>query len=1023
MSASGKSWGLIWALLLALGLAGCAAQGADPAPEAEAGLPAQARELRQAGQKCFDQGRYACARDSFQQALEAAKKALGHEHPQTGRAYNDLAKAQMKAGDLEPARASAQTGLDIRRQALGPRHPDTAESLDWLARVQIEQGHYQEALANAQKGLSLRQELLGAEAAATAESWETLTVILIYLGRYTEALEAAENCKAIRFRVLGREHADTANAYNNLGGAYYSLGEYPRALESLQQALAIKTEVLGLKHADTAQGYNNLGTVYTAMGEYPQALESFGQALALRLQVLGTQHAYTASSHDNLGTIYVALGDYHHALDNHRQALAIRLQVLGSQHPLTATSYNNLGVVHSSMNENQRALETHQQALSIKLKAMGPKHPDTATSYNNLGAAYSSLGEYARALENHRQALAIRLAILGPEHPDTANSYNNLGAVYFLLGEYPQALENFQKALLTGQGSWYSSSWLGATHAKLEHPAATVFFYKQAVNTIQGMRGKLTSLPKELQTSFLVDKEHVYRDLADKLVEMGRLPEAQEVMGLLKQEEYFDLVRRDAGQAQGLSGAASYSAVEEAHVQRYQALSRDAVAVGRELEALRQKAKAGELDAADQAREAQLRARLTQCGQALEAYFNELNVELEKAYGRRGAELTLKELEDLRGLQSTLRNMGHRSVLLTYLVLQDKLHIILTTPETQVARVSQVSAAELGRLIQTYREILRNPRRDPLPSAQALYAMVLAPVARDLEDCGAQTLMVSLDEALRYLPLAALHDGQRYMVERFDLAVFTAASRDKLRERPASSWRVAGFGVSQGLEGFNPLPGVQAELRGIVRDGAGDAQGVLPGEMRLDGSFTADEMKRLLDKGFPAVHIASHFVLRAGKSGDSFLLLGDGQHLTLDRITHEGFRFDDADLLTLSACDTAVGGKGDGREVEGLGVLAQRQGAKGVIATLWPVADQSTGIFMRDFYRLRQGEAKLTKAEALRQAQLRLLRGQAGQPSGGAEQRGETFAAGKDEGFKAPAEAPYAHPHFWAPFIIMGNWL
>jgi CHAT domain-containing protein len=119
----------------------------------------------------------------------------------------------------------------------------------------------------------------------------------------------------------------------------------------------------------------------------------------------------------------------------------------------------------------------------------------------------------------------------------------------------------------------------------------------------------------------------------------------------------------------------------------------------------------------------------------------------------------------------------------------------------------------------------------------------------------------------------------------------------------------------------------------------------------------------------------------------------------------------------LSACETAVGGGKDanGMEIEGLGALVQKQGAKAVIATLWPVADESTGLLMQQFYRLRES-GRLTKAEALRQAQLEFIQGKH-QPGAATAQRGlDTPNAPK------PASS-YTHPYYWAPFILMGNWL
>jgi CHAT domain-containing protein len=185
----------------------------------------------------------------------------------------------------------------------------------------------------------------------------------------------------------------------------------------------------------------------------------------------------------------------------------------------------------------------------------------------------------------------------------------------------------------------------------------------------------------------------------------------------------------------------------------------------------------------------------------------------------------------------------------------------------------------------------------------------------------------------------------------------------------------------------------------------------------FDGDFTARSMTAALLRGFSVVHIATHFDFEPGDESKSFLLLGDGSHLTLADLDSLPNPLRGIDLLTLSGCNTGVG---DGREVEGLGVIAQRKGAKAVIASLWPVADESTSLLMQQFYRLRQARPRLPKAEALRQAQRDMLSGKLG---------GAAPVAAIDRGARAKGAAPivaqnmYSHPYFWAPFFLMGNWL
>lgn len=197
----------------------------------------------------------------------------------------------------------------------------------------------------------------------------------------------------------------------------------------------------------------------------------------------------------------------------------------------------------------------------------------------------------------------------------------------------------------------------------------------------------------------------------------------------------------------------------------------------------------------------------------------------------------------------------------------------------------------------------------------------------------------------------------------------------------------------------------------------------IPGEIHLDKQFTEVALQKAAARK-PVLHIASHFRFVPGTDTDSFLLLGDGSKLTLAQVKG-GSYFQESELLTLSACETAMGSSGKGAEIEGFGALAMGQGAKAVIATLWPVADESTALLMREFYRLHE-EGQLSKVEALRQAQLRLLGGEirpgdavAKTDRGGISLRKPSKEMGTEE---AKATAPYGHPYYWAPFILIGNW-
>ncbi|HKQ61773.1 MAG TPA: CHAT domain-containing protein, partial [Candidatus Polarisedimenticolaceae bacterium] len=216
---------------------------------------------------------------------------------------------------------------------------------------------------------------------------------------------------------------------------------------------------------------------------------------------------------------------------------------------------------------------------------------------------------------------------------------------------------------------------------------------------------------------------------------------------------------------------------------------------------------------------------------------------------------------------------------------------------------------------------------------------------------------------------------------------------------------VRGLGVTQAVAGYPALPAVAEELCSIVHgpiDGmaapSDGCNGALRGAGYADAAFTEQRLTTLLGptRDFSVLHLGTHFSLRPGNALRSFLVLGDGTKLTLDRLG--ALDFGGIELLTLSACQTGAGGavSEDGREVEGLSALVQRRGARRVVASLWQVEDTSTARLMRAMYRALDGTAS-DVPRALQKAQLGL------------------------RSFQEGGARPYAHPYYWAGFVVSGS--
>ena len=419
---------------------------------------------------------------------------------------------------------------------------------------------------------------------------------------------------------------------------------------------------------------------------------------------------------------------------------------------------------------------------------------------------------------------------------------------------------------------------------------------------------------------------------------------------------------------------------EAAWAARYRAIADRLAALGTEYGALRAKT----TRAADETqRLGAVETDLAVARQAFEQFLAHLQVEVHQA--PQVQERIARLAEESQGLMDALRDLGPGTVALYTLMTDTAYHVILTTPEVQLAREQAIAAADLARTVHAFAKPLTRTRAGascatPAPWRASCIRSWWRPSPktsgrpRRRPSCVPRWRAalpapggVARREAVsaRALPPGGLHPRQRHAPQR-----------------PAAL--PVEWGRLRGLEsprGFPALPTVPDELRGIIRDPTQRSpDGVLPGLVHLDEAFTAAALRAALRQSPPVVHIASHFQLHPGDDMASFLLLGDGSQLPLAQLKTWPQPFQGVELLTLSACNTAVGSTGaEGTEVEGFAVLAQRQGAKAVVATLWPVVDASTTELMHTFYRLREGQPGLPKVEALRQAQLALLRG-AGPP-------------------------------------------
>jgi CHAT domain-containing protein len=335
--------------------------------------------------------------------------------------------------------------------------------------------------------------------------------------------------------------------------------------------------------------------------------------------------------------------------------------------------------------------------------------------------------------------------------------------------------------------------------------------------------------------------------------------------------------------------------------------------------------------------------------------------------------------------QQSIQSVAPGAAVLYPISLPDRIELLVSFGQEQRQFTIPVSETALAGEVQRFRELLeKRTTNEYLVPARQLYDQLIRPIEPVLAAHRIDTLVIVPDTVLRVIPFAALHDGRNFLIERYATAI--APSMHLIDPKPlAAGPRMAlVLGVSQGVQGFVDLPNVPREVAAVSK--------IEGGKTLVDASFSrARFASELKTSPYNIVHIASHGQFGTDPSR-TFVLSYDAP-LTMNDLETDikyGEHRDNAlELLVLSACETA---SGDDRAALGLAGVALKAGARSALASLWYISDQASGALVTDFYRgLQSG---LSKAHALQAAQRRLIAGER-----------------------------YAHPAYWAPFLLIGNWL
>ncbi|MDY7006927.1 MAG: CHAT domain-containing protein [Cyanobacteriota bacterium] len=372
--------------------------------------------------------------------------------------------------------------------------------------------------------------------------------------------------------------------------------------------------------------------------------------------------------------------------------------------------------------------------------------------------------------------------------------------------------------------------------------------------------------------------------------------------------------------------------------------------------------------------------------------------------------------QSVREILSDMANQTGKESAIVYInVYPEQLQIILYTKEGQpiIKTIPEVNREEIMKVALELRIKVTSPSHQENDSyllpAQQLYKWLIAPIASELEAANIDTLLFSMDEGLRTLAVAALHDGEQFLIEKYSLSLIPSVSLMDTNYRPLQDTRVLAMGASEFIA-HNSLPAVPIELE-IV------SEKLWRGNMFLNEDFT---LKNLITQResypYPIIHLATHADFRPGAISNSYIQLWGEEQIKLDQIRELGWNESSVELLVLSACRTAFGDKDAELGFAGLAIAA---GVKSALASIWYVNDRATLALMTEFYS-HLNQTKI-KAEAVRQAQLAMLRGDV------VIKENQIARVGGRESVELPwvlgeiENRRLSHPYYWAGFTMVGS--
>jgi hypothetical protein len=1009
-----------------------------------------------------EQGKCAEALASHQKTLDLYRSTLGEDHPETATSCENLAGDFQELGKYVQAEPLFQDSLSIRRRVLGENDANTAQSYNNVAFNLQSQGKYAQAGPLLQKALTIYRKVLGEDQSKTAISYSNAANNLNFQGKYAEAEPLYQKALGIFRTVFGEDHPFTARSYSNLAHDLQKQGKEAQAEALYVKTLEIRRKVLGEQHPDTAKSYGDVAQILESQGKHGDAEPLLQKALDIKLKTLGKGHQNTAVSYSYIAANLARQGKNVAAEPLYEKALDIMRTALGENHEKTAISYNNVAANLSAQGKYSAAEPLYRKGLDISRKALGEDHPEAVASYQNVATNLQAQRNYAGALalleKCARGYEAVRLdtataglerAAYGAKH----SPYAFLAAARSRAGRSVDAWEALEADLARGLLDEIAQRrGIGLTAAELSErntlraqqtaldPLILDLVRRKARTAAEGEElGQLTEHRRQLEKSLSELSVKVSsRELASFARFQAALPadaawiawvDVSDLFGGVQEHWSCVVLPKGDPRWEQLPGSApdgKWTKQDTDLAAEFRAAVLRSAPAG-EIEALTQRLHAQRLPPLSKHLTGIKRLFVAPVGLMAGVPVETLTDQYTVSYTPSGTYFARRKDRAQPGSKRLLA-VGDP----------------LFPPSKDLPRPTELPP---GGLLITQVVPDGNAANARLQASDVLVAYA----GENLSSVEQLGKLVAAQAGAKSVVVKVWREGQAKLAERelapgrLGVAFAKEPAREAIAARRQTDQMLA---MATRGDDFAELPGTEVEIARLA--GLFDQSQVTSltradaSEQRLDVLRKSDELKQ-----FRYLHFATHGKANNVRSFDSALLLTRPERVPEPRVGEpwldgrltaaevlEYWKLD-AELVTLSACESGLGREGGGDGLLGFAQAFLLAGSRAVCLTLWEVDDTATALLMDRFYRnllgkREDGAKPMGKAAALHEAKqwLRTL------PADAALERLGTLTKGVVRGERparevmhavpkppdaGPEYKPYAHPRYWAAFVLIGD--